>query len=131
MAETTTPLHPRPRVQRAAWTDLNGQWQFAYDDADTGLAERWQDDPARFGRTITVPFPPESEMSGINDKGFHPVLWYRRTFAAKAPAGGRLLLHFGAVDYRARVWVNGDLVATHEGGHTPFFADITASLQAG
>jgi beta-galactosidase/beta-glucuronidase len=131
MADTTSPLHPRPRVQRADWTDLNGQWQFAYDDADTGLRERWQDDAKRFDRTITVPFPPESELSGINDKGYHAVLWYRRTFTASAKAGNPLLLHFGAVDYRARVWVNGDLVATHEGGHTPFTADITASLKSG
>ncbi len=131
MVETTKPLHPRPRVQRDQWTNLNGQWQFAYDDADTGLSERWHEDAKRFDRQITVPFPPESEMSGINDKGFHPVLWYRRAFDAKAPAGGRLLLHFGAVDYRARVWVNGDLVAVHEGGHTPFSADITASLKSG
>ena len=130
MADTTKSLHPRPRVQRDQWTDLNGQWQFAYDDADAGLRERWQQDARRFDRTITVPFPPESEMSGINDKGFHPVLWYRRTFTASADDNGRLLLHFGAVDYRARVWVNGDLVATHEGGHTPFSADITASLKA-
>jgi beta-galactosidase/beta-glucuronidase len=131
MAETALPLHPRPRVQRAEWTDLNGQWQFAYDDADTGFRERWQDDAKRFNRTITVPFPPESEMSGINDKGYHPVLWYRRSFKANAKPGQRLLLHFGAVDYRARVWVNGDLVAAHEGGHTPFSADITASLTSG
>ena len=126
---TESRLHPRPRVQRAEWIDLNGAWQFAYDDADEGLLARWQDDAARFDRTITVPFPPESEMSGIGDTGFHPVLWYRRTFSAPA-SGGRLLLHFGAVDYRASVWVNGDLVATHEGGHTPFSADITASLTA-
>jgi beta-galactosidase/beta-glucuronidase len=131
MADTNKPLHPRPRVQRAEWAGLNGQWQFAYDDADRGLRERWQDDAKRFDRTITVPFPPESEMSGINDKGYHPVLWYRRTFAASAKGGTRMLLHFGAVDYRARVWVNGDLVATHEGGHTPFTADITASLKSG
>jgi beta-galactosidase/beta-glucuronidase len=130
VSKTETTLHPRPRVQREAWTDLNGQWQFAYDDADAGLRERWQDDAARFDRTITVPFPPESEMSGIGDTSFHPVLWYRRTFSATAGAGHRLLLHFGAVDYRARVWVNGDLVASHEGGHTPFSADITASLNA-
>lgn len=131
MADPTLPLHPRPRVQRAEWTDLNGQWQFAYDDADTGIRERWQDDAKRFDRVVTVPFPPESEMSGINDKGYHPVLWYRRAFKASTQAGQRLLLHFGAVDYRARVWVNGDLVAMHEGGHTPFSADITASLTSG
>jgi beta-galactosidase/beta-glucuronidase len=129
MVDNSAPLHPRPRVQREQWIDLNGQWQFAYDDAGKGVGERWQDDAGRFDRTITVPFPPESEMSGINDTGFHPVLWYRRSFDATAAPGGRLLLHFGAVDYRASVWVNGDLVAIHEGGHTPFSADITASLK--
>jgi beta-galactosidase/beta-glucuronidase len=123
-------LHPRPRLTRKRWVDLNGQWQFAYDDDRRGIAERWQDDASRFDREITVPFPPESEMSGIGDTGFHPVLWYRRSFAAHAVEGERLLLHFGAVDYRAEVWVNGDLVASHEGGHTPFVADITASLSA-
>lgn len=124
-------LHPRPRLQRAEWTNLNGAWQFAYDDGDEGITSRWQNHPERFERTITVPFPPESEMSGIGDTSFHPVLWYRRTFKAAPQAGTRLLLHCGAVDYRASVWVNGDLVATHEGGHTPFSADITASLSAG
>jgi beta-galactosidase/beta-glucuronidase len=79
-----------------------------------------------------VPFAPETELSGINEKGFHPVLWYRRSFVTPALAPGEhLLLHFGAVDYRARVWVNGELVAIHEGGNTPFHADITASLTPG
>ena len=130
MTDQTPVLHPRPRVTRADWVDLNGTWQFAYDDADAGVGERWQENPGKFDRQIVVPFAPESEMSGIGDTGFHPVLWYRRTFAAPATAG-RVLLHFGAVDYRASVWVNGDLVATHEGGHTPFTADITASLKSG
>jgi beta-galactosidase/beta-glucuronidase len=124
----TVPLHPRPRLTRDRWFDLNGPWQFAYDDADEGLDSRWQAE-GPFERTINVPFAPETELSGINDKGFHPVLWYRRTFVTPALGPGeRLLLHFGAVDYRARVWANGDLVATHEGGNTPFAADITASL---
>ncbi len=127
MTDTPPPLHPRPRLTRERWIDLNGSWGFAYDDDDVGLDQRWYDDGARFTRSITVPFPPESRLSGIADTGFHPVLWYRRTFAAKAD-GGRMILHFGAVDYRAQVWVNGDLVATHEGGHTPFSADITALL---
>lgn len=130
MANKAAMLHPRPRVQRDRWVDLNGQWQFAYDDSDRGLRERWQDDASRFTRSIIVPFPPESKMSGIGDTSYHPVLWYRRGFEAKAQRGKRLLLHFGAVDYRATVWVNGDLVATHEGGHVPFSADITASLGA-
>lgn len=124
----TPALHPRPRLTRDRWFDLNGPWQFAYDDADAGLDARWQVD-GPFDRTITVPFAPESDASGIGDKGFHPILWYRRSFVAPGLGQGeRLLLHFGAVDYRARVWVNGELVATHEGGNTPFSADITASL---
>ena len=132
MSQTTpAPLHPRPRLRRDAWFDLCGQWQFAYDDADLGLEQRWQAKPELFDRVITVPFPPESELSGINDKGFHPVVWYRREISAPDLAGGRLLLHFGAVDYAAKVWVNGDLVASHEGGHTPFSADITPSLRPG
>ena len=125
-----TPLHPRPRLTRDRWVDLNGVWGFAYDDDNIGLDERWQDDASRFARSITVPFPPESEASGIGDTGFHPVLWYRRTFEARAN-DGRLLLHFGAVDYRAQVWVNGDLVVVHEGGNTPFSADVTANLKIG
>ncbi|HEV7718694.1 MAG TPA: glycoside hydrolase family 2 TIM barrel-domain containing protein [Arsenicitalea sp.] len=124
-------LHPRPRLTRERWFDLCGAWQFAYDDADEGLDARWQLAPERFDRTITVPFPPEAELSGIGERGFHPVVWYRRTFSQRPDEGGRLLLHFGAVDYRAHVWVNGHLVATHEGGHTPFSADITTSLVEG
>jgi beta-galactosidase/beta-glucuronidase len=121
-------LHPRPQTQRARWTDLNGTWQFAYDDDDRGRDVGWQERAEAFDRQIVVPFPPESEMSGIGDTGFHPVVWYRREFSAQRRAGERLLLHFGAVDYRADVWVNGQLVASHEGGHSSFSADITAVL---
>ena len=81
---------------------------------------------------IRVPYPPESELSGVNDPGFHPVVWYRRSFnPPESWRDGRVILHFGAVDYRARVWVNGQLVAEHEGGHTPFSADITDVLGDG
>jgi beta-galactosidase/beta-glucuronidase len=83
-----------------------------------------------FDRTIVVPYPPESPASGIRDETFHPVVWYRREFAGHCAAGRLLVLHFGAVDYRATVWVNGQLVVKHEGGHTPFHADITEVLRA-
>jgi beta-galactosidase/beta-glucuronidase len=126
-----SPSYPRPRLRREQWVDLCGEWQFAYDDSNSGLLERWQDSPARFDRRIVVPFPPESELSGINDKSYHPVVWYRREVEYTADQQGRLLLHFGAVDYSAKVWVNGDLVASHEGGHSPFSADITTHLRAG
>ncbi len=128
LAET----HPRPQRARPRWIDLTGPWAFAYDDANVGLDRAWTDRAEVYDRTIIVPFPPESRASGIHDTSFHPVVWYRRTFhVAAEDRQGRLLLHFGAVDYRARVWVNGQLVATHEGGHTPFSADITHALQDG
>ncbi|HYP45649.1 MAG TPA: glycoside hydrolase family 2 TIM barrel-domain containing protein [Propionibacteriaceae bacterium] len=120
--------HPRPQLTRPDWTDLCGPWQFAYDDAEVGLDDGWNERDDVFDRVITVPFPPESPASGIGEPSFHPVVWYRRTFLATREAGKRLLLHFGAVDYRASVWVNGRLVVEHEGGHTPFQADITAAL---
>jgi beta-galactosidase/beta-glucuronidase len=125
--------HPRPQLTRERWTDLCGEWGFAYDDGDVGLIERWVDRPDVFDRSIAVPFPPESPASGIGDPAPHRVLWYRRTFAVPAAQreGERLLLHFGAVDYRARVWVNGRLVAEHAGGFTPFSADITDVLVEG
>ncbi|WP_405394491.1 sugar-binding domain-containing protein [Microbispora hainanensis] len=129
-----TPLHdqhPRPLLARADWQDLGGDWRFAYDDGDVGLAEHWQRRDDVFDQTITVPFPPESPASGIGDTGYHPVLWYRRTVEVAPPeAGRRVMLRFGAVDYRADVWVNGEHVAFHEGGQTPFGADITDALSA-
>jgi hypothetical protein len=127
------PLYPRPQLRRARWLDLCGQWGFAHDDEDRGIAEGWFDDTRPFTRTIEVPYPPESELSGIAEPGFHPVVWYRREF--DVPAGEtrdtRLMLHFGAVDYEAMVWVNGKLACTHSGGHTPFFAEIGHLLLPG
>ncbi len=123
--------HPRPQFRRAAWRELGGAWGFAYDDADKGLRDRWFEREEVFSRQINVPYPPESELSGIHDTGFHPVVWYRRSVTlSEAERTSRLVLHFGAVDYKASVWVNGRLVVQHEGGHTPFSADITPYLIA-
>jgi beta-galactosidase/beta-glucuronidase len=131
MLQDEVPLHPRPQLARARWIDLSGAWGFAYDDANRGLNEHWPERADVYTGTIQVPFPPESPASGIGDPSFHPIVWYRRTFSvAEADAGKRLMLHCGAVDYRAQVWVNGSLVAMHEGGHTPFSADITPALRS-
>jgi beta-galactosidase/beta-glucuronidase len=124
------PLHPRPQFTRPRWTDLCGTWGFAYDDGGVGRDERWYEREDVFPLRIEVPYPPESERSTVADRSFHPVVWYRRTFAATAVPGERLLLHFGAVDYRAEVWVNGGFVVRHEGGHTPFSVDVTGALRA-
>lgn len=120
--------HPRPRLRRDDWIDLCGEWQFRYDDDNEGLAEHWYRGHAPYDQTITVPFPPESELSGIGDPAPHPVCWYRRAVQLACDAGERLLLHFGAVDYGADLWVNGQHLLHHDGGHTPFCADITDSL---
>jgi len=118
--------YPRPQLVRDNWQSLNGQWEFAFDD---DVQFKAPSDPIVWDRTITVPFAPESEASGIGDQGFHRACWYRRQFDV-APGEGSVILHLGAVDYAARVWVNGHLVAEHEGGHTPFSANITDALNA-
>jgi hypothetical protein len=122
--------HPRPLLRRT-WVDLSGPWEFRYDDDDLGLDAGWCRDWPTTSTFIEVPFPPESKSSGIADRGFHPVLWYRRTLEVRRRPDRRVVLHFGAVDYRAVVWVNGHRVADHEGGHTPFSADITDVLHDG
>ncbi|GMA85931.1 hypothetical protein GCM10025868_11810 [Angustibacter aerolatus] len=119
---------PARRLTRPEWQDLCGEWDLAFDDTGEGVAQQWQRRDDVFDRTIVVPFPFESPASGIGDTGHHPVVWYRRVVEASAAPGRRLLLHLGAVDYRAHVWVNGHAVAYHEGGHTPFTADITPTL---
>ncbi|AGW40990.1 TetR family transcriptional regulator [Leifsonia xyli subsp. cynodontis DSM 46306] len=128
--------HPRPQALRSAWAELDGEWEFAFDDTDSGLSERWQESCA-FPLSIRVPFPFESELSGIGDTGYHPVVWYARDLTpgelsrAGHESGRRLMLRFGAVDYRCRVWVDGHLLGEHEGGHTPFAFDATDALDAG
>ncbi|HEY8283089.1 MAG TPA: sugar-binding domain-containing protein, partial [Chloroflexota bacterium] len=132
MAESAETLHPTPQHARTRWVDLCGSWGFAHDDRNQGLDQGWPGRHDVFDRQITVPFPPESPASGIGDTGYHPVAWYRRAFSAACrKPHERLLLHCGAIDYRAQVWVNGHLVATHEGGQTPFCADITNALVPG
>ena len=116
--------YPRPQLVRKQWMNLNGKWRFRYDDEG-----RFRMPPGvgEWTHEINVPFAPETEMSGIGDTGFHRFCWYERDFTMM-PHEGRTILHFGAVDYSARVWVNGHLVAEHEGGHTPFAADITTAM---
>jgi beta-galactosidase/beta-glucuronidase len=126
------PEHPQPQFQRAAWQSLNGRWEFEFDDANTGLEENWATTARKFGRSIVVPYCFESKLSGIGDPSFHPWIWYRRAFTVPAEWNGRrILLNFGAVDYRARVWVNGQAAGDHEGGHVPFGFDITPLVKPG
>jgi beta-galactosidase/beta-glucuronidase len=122
----TDPLgYPRPQLVREHWTSLNGRWEFALD-----REARWRT-PTEvvWDRAIVVPFSPETRASGIEDTGFYQACWYRRRFERPNLAPGeRLLLHFEAVDHSATVWVNGVIAVQHEGGYTPFTADVTRLL---
>ena len=122
--------HPRPDLMRSAWQTLNGEWEFEFDDQDVGIKENWFKPPKSLSRKILVPFCFQSSFSGIADPSFHEQVWYRRMI--QIPEGWhskRIMLHFGAVDYQATVWVNGNQVGTHEGGHVGFECDITDYLK--
>lgn len=133
-SEIPKPEHPTPGAMRAHWANLNGPWQFRFDPKDEGRDGGWaKPDAAAFEQTITVPFGWESELSGIQKHDPKGIGWYRRTVKVPDdfPKTDRVWLHFGAVDWQADVWVNGQHVATHEGGYSPFAADITDALKPG
>jgi beta-galactosidase/beta-glucuronidase len=136
-ADSPRPEYPRPQFVRADWLNLNGEWEFAFDDADQGLQRGWHDG-RRLPDRITVPFPYQSALSGIEDRGIHEVVWYARGFGVPPEwhAGRRrgerdVLLHFGAVDYATTVWVNGREAGHNRGGHVPFWLDLTPYLREG
>ena len=120
--------HPRPQLQRTAWQSLDGQWDFALDAA--GVWSRPDEVP--WEQTIEVPFAPETAASGLAVEGYFRACWYRRRVRIDPPRDGeRIVLRFGAVDYAARVWVDGAFAGEHEGGFTPFSCDVTDLLGEG
>ncbi|MFC4005933.1 glycoside hydrolase family 2 protein [Nonomuraea purpurea] len=124
------PEYPRPQMVRPDWLTLNGTWQFEIDAGDSGLERGLLE--RELSGTITVPFAPESELSGVGHTDFMEAVWYRRTVTIPAAwADRRTLLHFGAVDHDATVWVNGVEVARHRGGFTPFTADLSPVVRPG
>ena len=119
----------RPQYYRSDWLCLNGAWDFWVDDRRPGTATR---PPASKPQGIIVPFAPESALSGIGNTGFMESIWYRKMIQIpESWSGQSVLLHFGAVDWCARVWVNGQALGKHYGGTTHFFLDITSCLMAG
>ncbi|MCD4837462.1 glycoside hydrolase family 2 [Neobacillus sedimentimangrovi] len=121
--------YPRPQLVRKNWLNLNGEWQFAFDDENIGVKEKWFQIVHPFKQKIIVPFAYQTKLSGINDPSFHDHVWYRREFTVpKEWSGQKIILHFGAVDYRAWVYVNGQYAGYHEGGHVSFSFDITELL---
>lgn len=120
--------YPRPQFEREAWLSLNGEWAFAFDDEDQGIKEGWYAGTTNFPMHIQVPFVYQSKESGVNERTPHDVVWYQRIFAVDYTEGQRVLLHFGAVDYEADVYINGQHVCRHIGGHTSFEMEITPFL---
>ncbi len=128
------PEHPQPMMQRENWQNLNGEWLFEFDFGVSG-AERGlfkPDKAEEYTKRIRVPFCPESELSGIGYKDFIPAVWYKRSITVtEEHLKGRVLLHFGAVDYECDVYINGEKAGSHFGGYSSFTLDITDFLNIG
>ena len=130
------PEHPNPQFERKNWINLNGKWDFAFDYGKSGIDRKLylnnEEAEKSFVHTIEVPFCPESELSGIGCKDFMNAVWYRRTVILTADqVKGRTILHFGAVDYEAHIYVNGFEVGKHIGGYISFCNDITEHVHEG
>ncbi|RLD10821.1 MAG: beta-galactosidase, partial [Chlamydiae bacterium] len=122
--------HPKPQAARSAWQNLNGEWEFTETNSVSEKADKKYLSVEKFDEKIVVPFCRESELSGINRKDFVKSVWYKRSFSIPENWGTkRILIHFGAVDWRARVWINGCFVGIHIGGQASFSFEITKYLK--
>lgn len=127
------PEHPRPDLRRSDWINLNGEWLFGFDPDNFGEIQEWYQPGYRnFSERIQVPFPWESELSGIGNTEYKGVAWYRRTITIPEEWDGRaILLHFGAVDWSAKVWINGRFVSGFNSGYVPASIPIHRFVDAG
>ena len=125
------PEYPRPQFERTDWVNLNGQWTFEMDFGASGEQRGWTNTKG-LSKKITVPFCPESELSGIGYTDFIPCVWYQRNINIPAEWNGKkILLHFGAADYETKVYVDGKMVGEHKGAGSSFNFDITSYVKAG
>ena len=125
------PEYPRPQFERTDWVNLNGQWTFEMDFGSSGEQRGWTNTKG-LSKKITVPFCPESELSGIGYTDFIPCVWYQRNINIPAEWNGKkILLHFGAADYETKVYVDGKMVGEHKGSGSSFNFDITSYVKAG
>ncbi len=122
--------YPRPQFERESWLNLNGEWQFEIDQSRSGIAREIYTENFELNSKITVPFCPESKLSGIEHTDFIMGVWYKRKFTLEK-ISGRTVLHFGAVDYHCRAYINGVLAGEHKGGYVSFSLDITELVREG
>ncbi len=124
--------HPKPQFMRENWVNLNGKWQFEIDNALSGAERKFYDGSHEFPLEINVPFCPESKLSGIENVDFMNAVWYQRVFSLNAEQlENQVVLHFGAVDYEANIYVNGKKCGNHKGGYVSFSFDITEYVKEG
>ena len=124
--------HPKPQFMRENWMNLNGQWEFEFDFGNSGVSREMFKNDKVYSKQIEVPFCPESKLSGIEYKDFMNAVWYRKEVSfTKEQLENRILLHFGAVDYIATVYVNEKEVGVHKGGSVSFKFDITDYVTEG
>ena len=129
--EIPRPEYPRPQFERVDWMNLNGTWSYEFDFSKSGI-ERSLFTNEGFGKTILVPFCPESPLSGVNHKDFIDAMWYQRKLSIpEAWAGKRILLNFGGVDYKSTIYINGQQAFVHYGGSSSFSVDITSYVTPG
>lgn len=135
MEQIPRPEYPRPHFVRTNWLNLNGDWDFQFDFGNSGVERRlYQYDNFKQGdvRTIQVPFCPEAPLSGIGYTDWIAAVWYTRTVHLDASMlAGRVLVHFGAVDYHSLLWVNETRAGEHTGGYSSFTYDITGLVHEG
>ena len=123
--------HPNPQFERESWLNLNGEWEFEIDNSVSGR-ERGLQNAEHLSSKIIVPFCPESRLSGVENTDFMNCVWYRRDIEiSESELEGIVILHFGAVDYDATVYINGEEAMHHKGGYVSFAGDITKFLKAG
>ena len=119
------PEYPRPQFERAEWVNLNGTWNYEFDFSNSGK-NRQLTTAKQLGNTITVPFCPESKLSGVNYTDFIEQMWYQRSISIPENwKGKKILLNFGAVDYHAEIYIDGNYLGNHDGGSSSFSLDIT------
>ena len=130
-AGTPRPEYPRPQFERAAWVNLNGTWNFDFDFGESGI-ERNLHKADKLDKQITVPFCPESKLSGIQHVDFINCVWYQRKISIPSEWNGKkIFLNFGAVDYKSEVYIDGNMVQRHTGGSSSFAVDITRYVKPG
>ncbi len=125
ISQTIIPLpeHPRPDFERTDWINLNGNWAFEFDSTDAGEKEQWNQGKKAFSKTISVPFPWGSPLSGVKDEA--DIAWYSKTITVNPTwKGKRIFVTIGASDWRTTIWLDGQKLGSHDGGYTPFSFEL-------